>query len=143
MAIQKHSLPDLDAAIYAETANINYFLNTTLSPDSAGGAENRTKEIPQRSVRRFPGDPTPFTIPSTTATYLYDPGRRNGSATPGKEMILDDGIEKRVFTYTGPWTDVHAFLVGDAKMDLAAYSESARYDIKAVSAGQTQAVKAR
>lgn len=143
MAIQKHSLAGTDAAIYAESANINYFLTTTLSPDSAGGVENRTKEVPSRTVRRYPGDPTPYSIQSVTATYLYDPGRRNGSATPGKEMILDDGVEKRVFTYTGPWTDVHAFLVGDAAMDLAAYSESARYDIKAVAPGLSQPVMTR
>ena len=143
MAIQKHSLDGTESAIYAESANINYFLNTELEPGSAGGVENRTKSIPARTVRRYPGDQTPYSIPSVTATYLYDPGRRNGSATPGKEMILNDGVEKRVFTYTGSWTDVHAFLVGNAKMDLAAYSDSARYDIKAVAAGQAQAVKAR
>ena len=63
--------------------------------------------------------------------YMVDPGRRNGAATPGKQMILDDGTERRQFTYTGPWMDIHAFLVGDAAADLKAYSESARYDITA------------
>ena len=66
---------------------------------------------------------------------MVDPGRRNGAATPGKEMILDDGTERRSFTYTGPWMDVHSWLVGEAKVDLKAYSESARYDITAVSEG--------
>ena len=143
MAIQKHSIPDSSAAIYAETANINYFLKTALDPDASDGAVSKQKSIPQRSVRRYPGDSSPFTVPTTTATYLYDPGRRNGAATPGKEMILNDGVEKRCFTYTGSWTEVHAYLVGNAKMDLAAYSESARYDIAAVGEGQAQVVKAR
>ena len=143
MPIQKHSIANSSAAIYAETANINYFLSTELVPDSVGGAENRQKSIPSRSVRRYPGDPTPYDVNSVTATYLYDPGRRNGAATPGKEMILNDGTEKRCFTYTGSWTDVHAFLVGNAAMDLAAYSESARYDIAAAGEQQPQAVKAR
>ena len=143
MAIQKHSIPDSSAAIYAETANINYFLKTALEPDSVEGVVNKQKEIPARSVRRYPGDSSPYSVPKVTATYLYDPGRRNGAATPGKEMILNDGVEKRCFTYTGSWTDVHAFLVGDAKMDLAAYSDSARYDIAAAGETQPQAVKAR
>ena len=66
---------------------------------------------------------------------MYDPGRRNGAATPGKDMLLSDDTERRAFTYVGSWTDVHAFLVGQAKMDLKAYSESARYDIAQASIG--------
>ena len=50
-------------------------------------------------------------------------------------MILDDGTERRQFTYTGPWMDVHSWLVGDAKAALKAYSESARYDIAAATQG--------
>ena len=69
---------------------------------------------------------------------MYDPGRRNGAATPGKDMLLSDDTERRAFTYVGPWTDVHAFLVGQAKMNLKAYSESARYDISAAAAEGVQ-----
>jgi len=74
-------------------------------------------------------------VASHSRTVLYDPGRRNGSATPGQQMILSDGTETRQFTYTGPWTEIHAFLVGNAKMDLSAYSASARYEIAAVGEG--------
>lgn len=143
MAIQKHSLDGTSAAIYAQTENINYFLNSPLAPDSASGVENRTRAVPQRSVRRYPGDPTPYTVAPTTAVFIHDPGRRNGSATPGRQMILDDGVEKRSFTYTGPWTDVHSFLVGAAKMDLKAYSSSARYDIATASEAQVPAGRSR
>lgn len=135
MSIQKHTIDGTDAAIYGETANLNHFLKTTLEPDVVGGVENRQSSVKAHSRRRYVNDSTPSSIPSSSRVWIYDPGRRNGSATPGKEMILDDGTERRSFTYTGPWTDVHAFLVGDAKTNLKAYSESARYDIVVEEAG--------
>ena len=135
MAIQKHSLPGKSAAIYGETANINYFINTDLVADSAGGVVNQNQTVKAHSRRRYVGDPTPSNVASHARTVMYDPGRRNGLATPGQEMILTDGVEKRSFTYTGSWTEVHAFLVGEAAMDITAYSASAAYVIAAASAG--------
>ena len=136
MTIQKHVYDVANGnAIYAETANINYFLKTELAPASAAGAQNKTANVKAYTRRRYPGDPTPSNIPQTDREFLYDPGRRNGSATPGNPFILDDGVEKRSFTYTGSFTDLHAFLVGDAAMDMKVYSPSARYDITAVDEG--------
>lgn len=143
MAIEKHSLDGTTAAIWAETANLNYFLKTALEPDTVGGVENRTKNIPERTVRRYVGDPNPYKIPAQTGVrYLYDPGRKNGGATPGQEMILADGVQKRSMTYTGSFIDVHAYFVGNAKMDLTLYSAGAGYEIKAVG-GEALAAKAR
>ena len=139
MAIEKHTYDNNGNAIYAETANINYFLSTGLEPDSVSGVEERTKNMPQRSVRRYVGDPEPYTIPAVTgARYLYDPGRKNSNATPGKEFILDDGTEKRVFSYTGAFVDLHAFILGDAKMDLTLFSEGAWYEVKVVGNGAAE-----
>lgn len=131
MAIQRHSIPDSDAAIYGETANINYFVTTPLEADSAGAVVNKQASVKASTRRQYPGDSTPINVTAHSREFMVDPGRRNGAATPGKEMILDDGTERRTFTYTGPWMDVHAWLVGDAKVPLRAYSESARYDIAA------------
>ena len=136
MAIQRHTLEGSDAAIYGETANINYFVKTALTPDSAGAVVNKQSTVKSFQRRQYPGDPTPINVSSHPREFMVDPGRRNGAATPGKQMILDDGTERRSFTYTGPWMDVHAWLVGDAKADLKAYSESARYDIAAASEQQ-------
>ena len=124
MSIEKHSIPNSDAAIYAENANLNYFLKNTLEPDAADGLVNKQSTVKSHKRRGYKGDSTPSDIASHSRVWMYDPGRRNGSATPGKQMILDDGTERRSFTYTGSWTDIHAFLVGDAKMNLKAYSES-------------------
>ena len=135
MTIQKHVYDAEGNAIYAETANINYFLKTELAPASSEGVSNKTASVKAHTRRRYPGDSTPANIPVSSRDFLYDPGRRNGNATPGSPFILDDGVEKRAFTYTGPFTDLHAFLVGDAKMDFRVFSPSASYEITAVDGG--------
>ena len=141
MAIEKHTVNETTgAAIYAESANLNYFVKTEITPDSVQGVVTKSKNIPSRSVRRYVGDPNPYTIkPVSGVRYLYDPGRRNGAATPGKEMILDDGTEKRSMTYTGSFVDIHAYILGDAKMDLTLYSEGAAYEIAVAGEGAAQA----
>jgi len=134
MTIQKHVFDLEGDAIYAETANINYFLKTALEPASAEGVTNKTANVSAFTRRRYPGDDAPSNVSASTREYLYDPGRRNGNATPGQPFILDDGVEKRSFTFTGPFTNLHAFLVGDAKMDFRVFSPSASYEITAVEA---------
>jgi hypothetical protein len=135
MSIQKHVYDAAGNAIFAETANINYFLKTPLAPASEGSVVNKTSSVKQHTRRQYPGDTTPANIPVTTREYLYDPGRRNGSATPGKPFILDDGVEKRSFTFTGSFLDLHAFILSDASMDLRLYSPSASYEIVATANG--------
>ena len=136
MTIQKHSLDGTDAAIYAESANLNYFLTTPLEPDTVDGIVNKQASVSSFTRQRYAGDPTPINVTSHQREFMVDPGRRNGSATPGKEMILDDGVERRAFTYTGPWMDVHAFLTTGLKEGTTkCYSDSARYDITVDAAG--------
>lgn len=135
MAIQKHVYDANGNAIYGETANINYFLKTDLEPASAGGVVDKTANVSAFTRRRYPGDAEPSNVSASTRAFIYDPGRRNGNATPGKSFILDDGVEKRSFTFTGPFADLHAFFVGDAAMDLRLFSPSASYEIAAVDAG--------
>ena len=127
--IQKHTLPSGKAAIYGETANINYFVKTDLEADTTGGIINVQSTVKAHTRRRYKGDSSPSNVSGHNRVSLYDPGRKNGAATPGKDMLLSDGTERRAFTYVGPWIEIHAWLTGDAKMDLMAYSESARYDI--------------
>lgn len=135
MSIQKHVFDSEGNAIYGETANINYFLTTPLAPASAGGVVNKEANVKAFSRRRYPGDPAPSNVSATTREYLYDPGRRNGNATPGQPFILDDGVEKRAFTFSGSFMNLHGFLVGDAAMDFRVFSPSASYEIKAVQPG--------
>ena len=141
--IQKHTLPSNKAAIYGETANINYFLNTALEADSTEGVINVSSTVKAHQRRKYKGDSTPSSVAGHNRVSMYDPGRRNGAATPGRNMLLSDGTERRAFTYVGPWVEIHAFLVGEAKMDLMAYSESARYDIKAAEEQGLKAAKVK
>ena len=78
---------------------------------------NKSANVKAFTRRRYPGDPTPSNVSATTREYLYDPGRRNGSSTPGNPFILDDGVEKRSFTYTGPFMNLHGFLTTGVAMD--------------------------
>ena len=135
MSIQKHVYDAEGNAIYAETANINYFLKTELTPAGEGTVVNKTANVSSFTRRRYPGDPAPSNVGATTREFLYDPGRRNGAATPGSPFILDDGVEKRSFTFTGPFNDLHAFILSDASMDLRLFSPSASYDIAATGGG--------
>ena len=135
MAAQKMTIPDGDVTIIGEPANINYFLNTALVPDSEANTENRQSAVKAHTRRQYVGDPTAINVSQSNRTWLYDPGRRNGAAIPGNPFILDDGTEKRQFHYTGNFIDLHAFMVGEAKMALTLYSQSAAYSIAAAVQG--------
>ncbi len=127
--------PSGDNTIIGNLANINYFINTPLTPDSADGVVDKTSNVKASTRRQYVYDDTPINVSGHTREYLYDPGRRNGSAIPGNPFILDDGTEKRSFHYTGDFVDLHAFFVGEAKMALVLYSQSAAYSIAAASNG--------
>lgn len=132
MTIQRHIYDSTNGnSIYGETANINYFLKTPLVPASVGSVVNKTVTVGAYSRARYVGDPTPAGVSASTRVILVDPGRRNGAATPGKQFILDDDVEKRSFTFTGSFAKLHAFLVGDVAMDLVVFSPSASYVLTA------------
>jgi len=135
-------IPDgTDIAIYGEPDNINYFVTTDLAAATEDSVENRQAEVKAHTRRRFVGDSSPSNVDKHDRDYLFDPGRRNGSAVPGQIFILDDGTERRQFHFTGTVMDLHAYLVGEAAMDLSLISPSARYEIAA--AADDQAAKVR
>ena len=129
MTIEKHTPAGTDISIWAETANINYFLQTALTPDSQTGVVNKTSAVKAHTRRRYAGDTSPSNVSGHSREFMFDPGRRNGAALPGEPFILDDGTEKRRFSFQGNVMDLHAFLKGDAKMDFTFYSPSAAYEI--------------
>ena len=131
----RHTVPGGKNVIIGDTANINYFLDTPLVNDSAGSVVNKTTSVSAHTRKRYVGDDSPINVSGGTREFLYDPGRRNGSALPGNPFILSDGTETRSFMYTGDFVDLHAFFVGDAKMALTLYSQSAAYSIVKAEAG--------
>jgi len=124
-------------AIYAEPANLNYFLKTAITPVTAGDAVIKDVDSKAASVRQYPGDPTPFNRPATVRAVVFDPSRKTGNGLPGRSIILvaDAGLpaeEKRQFTLYGNWTDFHHWLKGVAKMEIYAYNnKGTRYVVPA------------
>ena len=137
-------IPDgTDIAIYGEPDNINYFVTTDLAAATEDSVENKEASVSSHTRRRHVNDDSPSNVSSHTREYLFDPGRRNGGAVPGQIFILDDGTERRQFHFTGSVMDLHAYLVGEAAMDLTFISPSAAYDIAAAADGQAVKAKAR
>lgn len=139
MTYSKMIPTDSNIAIYGEPANINYFVNTDLEPASEGAVVDKSSSVKTFKRRRFAGDDEPVTVEAHTREFMYDPGRRNGGGTPGKPFILDDGTERRQFSWTGTLKDLHAYLVGEAAMDLTLFSPSASYQITAAAPAETAA----
>ncbi len=136
MSSVKMTTPGGKNTIIGEPDNINYFIKTPLTPDSASEVVNKTTTVKAHTRRNYAGDPAPSNVSASSREFLVDPGRRNGSAVPGNPFILDDGIERRQFQYTGTFMDLHAFFVGQAKADMTLYSQSAAYSIAAADGGE-------
>ena len=124
--------------IYAEPANINFFINGSLEPDTEGGVTNSQASVSAYSRQQYPGDLSPMNVSGSQREYLVDPTRKSGNGLPGKSFVLvalnaqGQEIEKRQFTYKGRWLDLHAFLSAEASYDLYAYNNTgARYTIAA------------
>ena len=103
--------------------NLNYFVDIAgsgLEPQTSADvvvAETASKGG-NASVRRYPGDPTPFTRANTAKKVMKNRTVRHGAALPGRGFTLDDGTELRQFTYQGDLRALHALLVGHLKMDV-------------------------
>ena len=129
MTVQKFSPEGFVLDIYAEPENLNYFLNTTITPASEGAVVNKTSSVKASTRRQYVGDTTPINVSGHSRTFMYDPGRKVGNALPGEPFILDDGTEKRQMTFAGNVVDLHAFLVSDVKEETKLYTTGARYVI--------------
>ena len=131
----KHSLDAKGTALIGPTANINYFLKTPLTPDSAEGIVNKTTTRKSASVRRYKGDPAPYTRPGGTVEFMYDPGRIDLQTLPGRPVVLVANGERRQFSLVGDVMDLHAFLVTNAKYDMKLYTQGPPYVILAAEQG--------
>ena len=129
MTIQSFTIDDASLVIWAEPANLNYFLKTELTPDAAAGVVNKTATVKSHTRRQYPGDIITMNVSGHNRDYMIDPGRKVGNALPGSPFILDDGTEKRQFTFTGNVVDLHAFLIGDVSNETKLYTTGARYVI--------------
>jgi len=134
MAIEKFTIGGSDTAIWAEPDNLNYFLQTPLTPDAATGVINKQAVVKAHQRRRYPGDPNPINVSSHPRSFMIDPGAKFSRGLPGKpfRVVSDAGLpgeENRQFTFQGDWADVHALFVGDAAMQVYLYSGRGRYTV--------------
>jgi hypothetical protein len=123
--------------IYAEPANINYFLKVDLTPSTASGASNKQVSVKAHTRRQYPGDATTFNVPSSQREVLIDPSKKSGNGLPGRSFKLTSdaglpGEETRQFTLRGRFVDLHAWL--GANVDKQVYlhtNAGTRYTIPA------------
>ena len=140
MAITAHTITGDDIrpfVIYAETANLNYFLTAPVEADAAAEPELESYFRPAMSRRRYPGDPNPISVAGTTAVVLRDPGATSGSALPGRSFVMreriDDGEqglgepgEIRTFTFTGAVSDLVQYVRSNSSKRIDLYSPQGR-----------------
>jgi hypothetical protein len=141
MAILPHTVQvpgGQPVVIYAEPANINYFINGSLTPDTDGGVTNGQVAVGAHTRSQYPGDATPMNVTGSAREFLIDPTRKSGNGLPGKSFVLAAftaaGVmtEKRQFTYKGRWIDLHAFLSAEVSFQTFAYNNTgARYSMGA------------
>lgn len=121
--------------IYAETANINYFLDIELDPDAVDGPTNSAAQVAGSTRRQFPGDSSTISVSAATREFLVDPSRKSGNALPGRNFALRErggAAEFRTFTFKGRMLDLHAFLSAIVSRNVFLYGPSgARYTIDA------------
>ena len=115
--------------IWDKFGNLEYFCDVTGLTEASASVVNKTANVKSSSVHYYMNSPTTYTRAATVKQFIHDPGRRKGNAIPGKPFVLvsDAGLpgeESRQFTYEGAFMDLHAFLVGSAKMQLDLYSQS-------------------
>jgi len=137
--IQKFVVPAAggrnEFAIYSVEENINYFLKTALTPATTAGPTNKQVTVKAHSRRQGPGDARDINVAGSSREVLIDPTRKSGTALPGRSIVLlaDAGMpneERRQFTLQGRWVDFHAFLRGNAKMQIHAFNHGGtRYTI--------------
>ena len=125
-----------DCTIYAETANINYFLANPLVADSVAGPTNSQASVASSTRRQYPGDSTTISVSSASREFLVDPSRKSGNALPGRNFVLKErggAGELRTFTFKGRIMDLHAFLSAEAGKNMFLSGPSgARYTIDEV-----------
>ena len=149
MAIQKFSVSGdeiRDFVIYAEPANINYFLDSDLTPDALGEAILESVTMPARSRRAYPGDAAAVTVAGSQAVFLRDPSRSSGNALPGRPFVLKEILEgddlgepgeMRQFTFVGAISDLVSWVRQNTTKRLDLYSpRGAKYKINAEEDGE-------
>lgn len=112
------------AIVYGDLDKLQALFDTVDAVGS-GGVVNKQVSRDGSSVRRYPGDPSPFSRGGSTAVVSVIP-RPFSQTTPGVPFTVETpadlsgqppGTKRtiRQFTLLSSWTDFHAFATGAAK----------------------------
>jgi hypothetical protein len=115
--------------------NWQYFFNEpTMTPDDPGDVD-KIVNVKQHTVRRGPGDPSPYIRRAGTRLFART-AKFKGSARPGNPYIVGEkaalGLgwrEKRQFAILGNDMDVIAYARAKAKMEIHLWSPNGGYMI--------------
>ncbi len=117
-----HTVDGKTVRVWAIKENWTYFVTDT--GDDASTITPVTWTVGTGKVRRFPGDPEPYTRNSYTAKRALPVTR--GKAIPGKPFALEDQNEFRVFSYVGSLSALYSVLTAKVKADCALHTPSGR-----------------
>lgn len=115
--------------IWDKFGNLEYFCDVSGLTEASASIVNKQANVKGSSVHHYMNSAATYTRAATVKQFIYDPGRRKGNAIPGKPFVLvsDAGLpgeQTRQFTYEGAFMDLHAFIVGSAKMLVDLFSET-------------------
>lgn len=123
--------------------NWKYFFNETTMVVDTPGDVDKIVNVRATSVKRGPGDPSPFTRKATTRIYARH-AKNKGSARPGnpyivaEKNVLGPGYrEKRQFAILGRDMDVFAYAKAKAKFIITLWSPNGWHDEIEPAAGGT------
>ena len=114
--------------------NLNYFIDVAGAGLEPQGSDDVVVALSESkggnaSVRRYPGDPAPYNRANVAKQIMKNRVVRHGNSLPGRRFILDDGTERRQFTYQGDVKAVHALLVGNLKMEVKFTNANGAWEI--------------
>jgi len=126
--------------------NWQYFFNEpTMTPDAPGNMD-KVLDVKAHTVRRGPGDPSPFTRKASVRLFART-AKSKGSSRPGNPYIvaeknaLGSGYkEKRQFALLGDDMDIQAYVKAKAKFQVTLWDHrggSVTYPGTAVTAAVT------
>lgn len=136
--IDTTAVPGQELAIYTPAPeNLNHFIDVAaagleLQEAAAVVVDKSKSKSGNASVRRYPGDKSPFSRKNVARTIMKNRTIRHGNALPGRGFRLQEigGDEQfRAFTYQGNTTALHSILVAHSKVDLRFINSTGAWEL--------------
>ena len=128
--------------LFDKYANLAYFAVVDALEDKTQTQRDLQVSVKSHARKKFLGDPSPGTVKASTRNVSMGIRRTKG-AVPGYKITLDDGLEKRVFQYTGTMSCLYAWLKDTAARPIDLFGPTGTpYDQVPTAAGASAPVNA-